>query len=111
MRARPGGLRHPAARALLIMRLRRRPFLHPHPVFRFVGDPGVDAFQPLIPPAQGLLEAADGGAGLGDMRIRSDEHTSELQSLMRISYALFCLTKNITTLTISHLLFLLLLSF
>src|SRR3546814_2899395 len=24
---------------------------------------------------------------------RSDEHTSELQSLMRISYAVFCLTK------------------
>src|SRR3546814_8974000 len=26
--------------------------------------------------------------------IRSDEHTSELQSLMRISYAVFCLKKN-----------------
>src|SRR3546814_3366727 len=25
---------------------------------------------------------------------RSDEHTSELQSLMRISYTVFCLTKN-----------------
>src|SRR3546814_6345647 len=25
--------------------------------------------------------------------IRSEEHTSELQSLMRISYAVFCLTK------------------
>src|SRR3546814_8909966 len=28
---------------------------------------------------------------------RSDEHTSELKSLMRISYAVFCLTNNITT--------------
>src|SRR3546814_4856043 len=27
-------------------------------------------------------------------RTRSEEHTSELQSLMRISYAVFCLTKN-----------------
>src|SRR3546814_4848094 len=27
---------------------------------------------------------------------RSEEHTSELQSLMRISYAVFCLTKKIT---------------
>src|SRR3546814_5411369 len=27
---------------------------------------------------------------------RSEEHTSELQSLMRISYALFCLKKNTT---------------
>src|SRR3546814_1503755 len=31
---------------------------------------------------------------------RSEEHTSELQSLMRISYAVFCLnTKNIPTTT------------
>src|SRR3546814_10669231 len=28
-------------------------------------------------------------------RDRSEEHTSELQSLMRISYAVFCLTKKI----------------
>src|SRR3546814_6751103 len=28
-------------------------------------------------------------------RLRSEEHTSELQSLMRISYAVFCLKKNI----------------
>src|SRR3546814_9132000 len=27
---------------------------------------------------------------------RSEEHTSELQSLMRISYAVFCLKKNTT---------------
>src|SRR3546814_10570547 len=29
-------------------------------------------------------------------RARSEEHTSELQSLMRISYAVFCLKKQIT---------------
>src|SRR3546814_15768242 len=28
--------------------------------------------------------------------LRSEEHTSELQSLMRISYAVFCLKKNMT---------------
>src|SRR3546814_5002573 len=28
------------------------------------------------------------------MLVRSEEHTSELQSLMRISYAVFCLKKN-----------------
>src|SRR3546814_12772348 len=35
---------------------------------------------------------------------RSEEHTSELQSLMRISYAVFCLkkTKNTTTTTNYH---------
>src|SRR3546814_3422531 len=31
---------------------------------------------------------------------RSEEHTSELQSLMRISYAVFCLKKTITYITI-----------
>src|SRR3546814_10026218 len=30
---------------------------------------------------------------------RSEEHTSELQSLMRISYAVFCLKKKITIMT------------
>src|SRR3546814_20037988 len=30
---------------------------------------------------------------------RSEEHTSELQSLMRISYAVFCLKKKIQTIT------------
>src|SRR3546814_5133877 len=37
---------------------------------------------------------------------RSEEHTSELQSLMRISYAVFCLKKKITTnrtLTVIHI--------
>src|SRR3546814_10488442 len=33
---------------------------------------------------------------------RSEEHTSELQSLMRISYAVFCLTKNNYINTESH---------
>src|SRR3546814_16485656 len=32
---------------------------------------------------------------------RSEEHTSELQSLMRISYAVFCLKKKIQTKNIS----------
>src|SRR3546814_3975773 len=32
-------------------------------------------------------------------RIRSEEHTSELQSLMRISYAVFCLKKKKKTKT------------
>src|SRR3546814_9156224 len=30
-----------------------------------------------------------------EQRMRSEEHTSELQSLMRISYAVFCLKKKI----------------
>src|SRR3546814_10217010 len=34
--------------------------------------------------------------------IRSEEHTSELQSLMRISYAVFCLQTNNTTSRQTH---------
>src|SRR3546814_1131308 len=33
----------------------------------------------------------------GQAKGRSEEHTSELQSLMRISYAVFCLTKKNST--------------
>src|SRR3546814_6039203 len=36
----------------------------------------------------------DDGDSLSQQRTRSEEHTSELQSLMRISYAVFCLKKK-----------------
>src|SRR3546814_2108137 len=36
----------------------------------------------------------DGSRRQGRQRPRSEEHTSELQSLMRISYAVFCLNKK-----------------
>src|SRR3546814_4957045 len=50
-------------------------------------------------PALGLAEEMHRrvpAAGVGD-QVRSEEHTSELQSLMRISYAVFCLKKKKTT--------------
>src|SRR3546814_3343460 len=37
------------------------------------------------------------GLTAGYAPMRSEEHTSELQSLMRISYAVFCLKKKIKT--------------
>src|SRR3546814_10417525 len=41
-----------------------------------------------------LRRGGDGGVrGVGRL-VRSEEHTSELQSLMRNSYAVFCLKKN-----------------
>src|SRR3546814_2942767 len=52
---------------------------------------------PLIPELAGHL-IAGGGKRLRPMLTlacaRSEEHTSELQSLMRISYAVFCLQKK-----------------
>src|SRR3546814_2939425 len=55
-----------------------------------------------------IIEEGDSGElahALGvAARARSEEHTSELQSLMRISYAVFCLKKkkNTTTLLTSN---------
>src|SRR3546814_3744394 len=46
-------------------------------------------------PDKGLITAVV--AGFLISALRSEEHTSELQSLMRISYAVFCLKKKITT--------------
>src|SRR3546814_7356409 len=61
--------------------------------------------------AQGLAALAEGGADdVGealavvdaDQRRRSEEHTSELQSLMRISYAVFCLKQKKSKYTPTH---------
>src|SRR3546814_9577113 len=48
--------------------------------------PGQEIDRPLLPDTI----SAD-PLGLGEDEDRSEEHTSELQSLMRISYAVFCL--------------------
>src|SRR3546814_7499588 len=42
----------------------------------------------------GETNASDAGRPRNTASRRSEEHTSELQSLMRISYAVFCLKKN-----------------
>src|SRR3546814_2933151 len=48
-----------------------------------------------VDPVQDRL-AVDGGVQVLDLKhARSEEHTSELQSLMRLSYAVVCLKKNI----------------
>src|SRR3546814_5658862 len=47
-----------------------------------------------------MMDAADVGV-MVRKAIRSEEHTSELQSLMRISYAVFCLKKKKTTKTLA----------
>src|SRR3546814_7601793 len=47
-----------------------------------------------IPPPADLGGARRGGGIVACLDIRSEEHTSELQSLMRISYAVFCLKKK-----------------
>src|SRR3546814_7003582 len=46
----------------------------------------------LTPRAQSAVKTA--AASPAELTLRSEEHTSELQSLMRISYAVFCLKKK-----------------
>src|SRR3546814_2605479 len=49
-----------------------------------------DRYSSFFDPSGGWITIA----GLRANRMRSEEHTSELQSLMRISYAVFCLKKK-----------------
>src|SRR3546814_9925991 len=68
-----------------------------HPIVERGGiDKGLDRRARL---AFGLRRAIEGRqadveAALHRIDARSEEHTSELQSLMRISYAVFCLKKT-----------------
>src|SRR3546814_2540143 len=48
----------------------------------------------FMPKTKALIE--EQGAAFDNYFVRSEEHTSELQSLMRISYAVFCLKKKKT---------------
>src|SRR3546814_4001428 len=51
-------------------------------------------FQSLFVLAQTNVRVSGTVTGDTDDSLRSEEHTSELQSLMRFSYAVFCLKKN-----------------
>src|SRR3546814_9136486 len=65
------------------------------PLTQFVRQPAVQRALPTI-----AMASAIGIAALAYFTMqaapqaRSEEHTSELQSLMRISYAVFCLKKK-----------------
>src|SRR3546814_6235842 len=66
------------------------PFIIPVPGAKL---PGVVTFRDMDDVAA-MLRAADESRNavvIGGGLLRSEEHTSELQSLMRISYAVFCL--------------------
>src|SRR3546814_3166804 len=70
-----------------LFRSRYAPLL---PLAGLLGNPG-------RLPRRGVGQRRTRGEARGDFaapRHRSEEHTSELQSLMRISYAVFCLKKK-----------------
>src|SRR3546814_3822410 len=58
------------------------------------GDPALARAQELLRAWDWNLDGRGKGDALALMLLRSEEHTSELQSLMRISYAVFCLKKK-----------------
>src|SRR3546814_10583090 len=58
---------------------------------------GLQCLEPQLIGAAGDRRLDAGGKqSFEDIEQRSEEHTSELQSLMRISYAVFCLKKKKT---------------
>src|SRR3546814_1887902 len=69
---------------------RHQEFQRPCPV-HFLAHDLFDVLQHLKAKRQPGIDA---GGLLPDHAGRSEEHTSELQSLMRISYAVFCLKKK-----------------
>src|SRR3546814_10779532 len=85
----------PALYILLIARLfahqhdarRRRPLAR-HPLRRVAIERAAGA---AVDRADKVVQRFERSGG-----VRSEEHTSELQSLMRISYAVFCLKKQKT---------------
>src|SRR3546814_8489428 len=68
-----------------------------HVGFTYPGSdtPALQDIDLHIRPGQSLALVGQNGSGKTTLiKLRSEEHTSELQSLMRISYAVFCLKKK-----------------
>src|SRR3546814_2711821 len=85
----------------------------PRFVYALLIEPGVNLLQgapfggegdsPIFADFKAKVEKADlSDADRRDLIARSEEHTSELQSLMRISYVVFCLKQKNTQITITH---------
>src|SRR3546814_3798483 len=84
-------LGRPANKYNLAIRSRANELRHPPPrrfiSQRHIGRAGVDAAMD-----RRIVRTISAGDGVNHLlRLRSEEHTSELQSLMRSSYAVFCL--------------------
>src|SRR3546814_5157947 len=78
--------------ALVFFQLGFEAFLKGKGIGRGTGETGQDFV--LVKAAYFAGRTLDDDVAQGDLAVRSEEHTSELQSLMRISYAVFCLKKT-----------------
>src|SRR3546814_3089957 len=57
-------------------------------------DPAAVLNNSITVPTKWKIRMTSASFGVSSRKARSEEHTSELQSLMRISYAVFCLKKK-----------------
>src|SRR3546814_3577907 len=60
----------------------------------FISQAGIDRRTLIVGPHGACSQHQCQGGYCQPLQDRSEEHTSELQSLMRISYAVFCLKKK-----------------
>src|SRR3546814_10825819 len=65
-------------------------------VRQYLGDVAIDVYNLDRAKLQEVADRIGPTVGQLSEACRSEEHTSELQSLMRISYAVFCLKKKTT---------------
>src|SRR3546814_965694 len=63
--------------------------MHEEPQVMNFGRPGMG-----VRLREGMVFTIEPMINQGTRKVRSEEHTSELQSLMRISYAVFCLNNK-----------------
>src|SRR3546814_2622972 len=79
------------------------PFGHEMVVHQRPGAGNIAGVEPRDPRPEQQLDDKDGDNGhRRTLQPRSEEHTSELQSLMRTSYAVFCLKQKKTPQTLQH---------
>src|SRR3546814_7207360 len=86
-------------RRLRSEKIEQRPALRCGHAGEALGEPGIHVERQSAVAGMGAHHRMLRGVGhAGNRRgvVRSEEHTSELQSLMRISYAVFCLKKKTT---------------
>src|SRR3546814_3439990 len=97
-----GGVLVVAVLGVILHQLVIRPILHTEPINQLLVTGGVLFFLQGLATMLFSVEFRNLGVSFGSVEageMRSEEHTSELQSLMRISYAVFCLKKNKNTCT------------
>src|SRR3546814_3936008 len=84
------GIDMPTVNTLVVDRADRLGLGQLHQLRGRVGRSGPRAYAYLLHPRDRALSAE----AYERLKTRSEEHTSELQSLMRISYAVFCLQQK-----------------